>query len=393
MRVAVVGAGLTGLTAAKELSEYASVKVFEANELGGLLASFCPSYCVEKFYHHCFRGDRELLDLISELGLSSKLFWKTVKVGFGIDGRVYPLGTPMEILRYPYLSLGEKLRLALFTLRSRRLNFEDFDDVSAVDGIRRELGEGLLRKFFMPLLEAKFGENANEVSYAWLLARVAIRSNRKLGGEEIGYLRGGFKQLVERLAEGLDIEFRAVDIKKYGKWQVGGEEFDAVIYTGPPNFLNVDIRYQSSVCVLVGLEEPISNVYWINSIGTPFGAIIEHTNLAPPEDYGEHIAYLASYTTPDKLPSDEEVARSFLGALRRYGVEEKSIRWFRVFKARHSGPIYERGYRRKILPYRVAEGLYVAGMFSKPNYPERSMNGSVRAGREVAEVVKRDFGL
>ena len=36
------------------------------------------------------------------------------------------------------------------------------------------------------------------------------------------------------------------------------------------------------------------------------------------------------------------------------------------------------------------DGLYLAGMFSEANYPERSMNGSVRAGYEAADAVVLD---
>jgi len=35
------------------------------------------------------------------------------------------------------------------------------------------------------------------------------------------------------------------------------------------------------------------------------------------------------------------------------------------------------------------DGLYLAGMFSEANYPERSMNGSVSAGYEAADAVVR----
>jgi len=33
------------------------------------------------------------------------------------------------------------------------------------------------------------------------------------------------------------------------------------------------------------------------------------------------------------------------------------------------------------------DGLYLAGIFSEANYPEHSMNGSVRAGYEAAGAV------
>ena len=401
MKIAVVGAGLTGLKAAKELSEYASVVVFEPEDIGGLVASYEG---VEKFYHHCFRDDDFLLEEIKRSGLNSKLVWRIAKTSFAANGKIYPLNTPFEILRYPLLTFGEKIRLARFTLKSRKLNYEDFDDIGVIEGIRRELGEGLLERFFMPLLRSKFGENAEEVSYAWLLGRVAIRSNRKFSGEEIGYIRHGFQQLVDKMAEGLEIRKERARIRKAAKWEVNGEQFDAVVYTAPLPELGElseklgisEIRYQSSVCALLGAEETLTeNIYWTNIVDRmSFGAVIEHTNFMPYEDYGIHLIYLASYSTPDGYLfnlSEDEIKRLFLSDLKKLGFNTESIKWMKIFKAKYSGPIYERGYRRKITPYRVADGFYIAGMTSRPNYPERSMNGSVRAGYEVAEQVKKDF--
>ncbi len=404
MKIAIIGAGLAGLAAANQLKEYANVKVFESNSIGGLVSSFCNGYCIEKFYHHCFRFDDTLLDTIRRLKLSSKLVWKTVKTGFAVNGKIYSLSTPFEIIRYPHLSLTEKIRLALFTLRSRKRNFEEYDDTAAVDGLRNELGEELFQKFFMPLLRSKFGENAGDVSYAWLLARVAIRSNRKYGGEEIGYLRHGFWQLIDKLCEDIEIVNERAVVKRGSKWEVNGESFDAVVFTAPLPALGdlrkmlgiADVRYQSSVCVLVGAEDSLTaDIYWTNvADDMPFGAVIEHTNFMPFEDYGEHLIYLASYSTPNGSlfrMGDDEILKLFLSGLEKLGMRRESIKWARVFRAKYSGPIYERGYARKITPYRVANGFYIAGMTSPPNYPERSMNGSLRAGMDVADVIRRDL--
>ena len=401
MKIAVIGAGLTGLKAARELSEYAGVVIFEHDDVGGLVASYEG---VEKFYHHCFRDDGYLLEEIKRNGLKSKLLWKTARTGFAANGKIYPLNTPFEILRYPLLTLREKIRLARFTLRSRKLNYENFDDVGVIDGIREELGDGLLERFFMPLLRSKFGENAEKVSYAWLLGRVAIRSNRKLSGEEIGYIRHGFHQLVDRMAEGLEIRFERARIRKASKWEVNGEQFDAVVYTAPIPELGElaeklgipEIRYQSSVCGLIGAEESLTDdIYWTNMVDRlSFGAVIEHTNFMPFDDYGIHLIYLASYSTPDGYLfnlNDDGIEKLFLSDLKKLGFNTDSIKWIKIFRAKYSGPIYEKGYRKKITPYRVADGFYIAGMTSKPNYPERSMNGSIKAGHEVAEQVKKDF--
>ncbi len=404
MKIAVVGAGLAGLKAAEELAEYANVKLFEPHDLGGLIASWGEGFKIEKFYHHCFRDDTLLVEEIRKHRLSSKLVWKIAKTGFAVDGRILPLNTPFEILRYPYLSFSDKIKLARFTLKSRKISYEDYDDVGVIDGIKEELGEGLLERFFMPLLRSKFGDNAEDVSFAWLLGRVAIRSNRKYSGEEIGYIRHGFHQLVERMAEGLEIVNSRAKIKRGAKWEVNGEQFDAVIYTAPLPELGElkdmlalpDVRYQSAVCALVGAERPLTqDIYWTNIADRmSFGAVIEHTNFMPFEDYGIHLIYLASYSTPDgwlfRMPEDE-ISKLFMKDLAKLGMVERDIRWVRVFKAKYSGPIYERGYKKKITPYRVADGFYIAGMTSKPNYPERSMNGSIKAGLEAAELVKRDL--
>lgn len=404
MKIAVIGAGLTGLRVANELKEYAKVRVFEKNEIGGLLSSFCNGFCIEKFYHHLFRSDSELLEVIKKLGLSSKLVWKTVKVGFALNNQIYSLSTPLEILKYPHMSLLDKFRLAMFTMKSKKVNYEEFDDISVVSALKEKFSDKLLNNFFMPMLKAKFGDNAEKVSYAWLLARVAIRSNRKLKGEEIGYVRHGFNQLIEKMAEDLEIIRRAGKIKLEGKWNVNGEDFDAVVFTAPipelgefaKKFELPEISYQSSVCALLSLKRSLSDIYWINVDKASFGAIIEHTNFMPFEDYGENLVYLASYSTPEGWlfnQSDSEIQKLFLDDLKRFGIKEDDVNWIRIFKAKYSSPIYEKGFIRKITPYRVYNGFYIAGMTSKPNYPERSMNGSLKAGKEVAEQIKRDFGF
>ncbi len=408
MKVAVVGAGLTGLSCAMELREFCTVVLFERGSVGGLLASHSTgSYRIERFYHHCFKSDKDLLSLVKRLGL--RVVWKTVRVGNAKGDRIYPLNTPMEILRYPGLKLLDKIRLAIFTLKSRKRDYRKEDERRAIDGIREELGDRILREFFLPLLKAKFGEHYGDVSFAWLLARVAIRSNRGFRGEVLGYIRHGFWQLVDRMAE--DFEIRKEGVKRIekigGKFDVNGERFDAVVYTGPIPELDErlksaagipDVRYQSSICVLIASKESVTeDIYWTNVPDLPFGAIIEHTHFMPFEDYGEHLIYLASYTRPNSdtfKASPDEIARVYINGLKRFGFREEWVKWVKVFKARYSGPIYEVGYLKKLLKYRTKiERFYIAGMFSPPNYPERSMNGSIRAGREVAEVIKGDFGF
>ena len=65
--------------------------------------------------------------------------------------------------------------------------------------------------------------------------------------------------------------------------------------------------------------------------------------------------------------------------------ERDDIVWWKLARDAQTAPVYETGYAGRIVPYATnIHGLYLAGMFSQANYPERSMNGSINAGYEAA---------
>jgi protoporphyrinogen oxidase len=118
----------------------------------------------------------------------------------------------------------------------------------------------------------------------------------------------------------------------------------------------------------------------------PYGAVVNHTNFIPLEHYGEHIVYLASYFTGTVPPGlDETMLADFCS---RFSVDRNEICWHHLAIDPWAGPVYTTGYR-SLIPAYENEGLFMAGMFSKTNYPERSMEGSVRAGFDVAECIRK----
>ena len=400
MRICILGGGLSGLVAALRLPGSCEVTLLERNrEPGGCLSSYrLDGGWVERFYHHCFAGDVHLLGLLGEVGLGDRLEWLRGTTGSFAEGTVHPLNTPLEILRYPYLSLPDKARLALFTLGARRMQTEDLDTITARDFIIRRLGEGIYREFFRPLLRGKFGDREGEVSAGWLVSRVAIRSNRGLSGERLGYLRGGFHLLVERLAElagkkGCDIRTGTPATRierREGGWAVNGIPYDRVLSTIPPQEVTrlggpdlTTVPYQGAACMTLGLDRDVTGgVYWLNMKDpAPYGAVVSHTNFIPPERYGERILYLASYFQGAMDPAlPERMVDDFCA---RFGVAKENIRWRKMAVEPFAGPVYITGYRG-LMPAYEEGGFFLAGMFSSPNYPERSMEGSVIAGTEVA---------
>ena len=93
MRIAIIGAGFTGLTVAFRLSKKGhQVTVFEKEKtLGGLAAGFKTKgwkWPLEDFYHHLFPSDKEARKLLNELDLSHQFFFEKPKTSIYQNGQI-----------------------------------------------------------------------------------------------------------------------------------------------------------------------------------------------------------------------------------------------------------------------------------------------------------------
>lgn len=405
MKVCIIGGGLAGMAAANRLKKRHEIDVYEKkSHLGGCLSSHhIEGYWIEQYYHHCFSGDQQLLSLLSELGIVDRLEWVRGTTGYYANRTIYPLNTPVEILRYPLLSVTDKARLALLTLRSKRMDPGTLDEITAKEFIIRHLGPRVYASFFEPLMRSKFGDHRDRVSAAWLIGRIAIRSNRGISGERLGYLKGGFQQLVNALSDkvGRECTIRLCDPvttieREPDGWRVNGRRYDAVVSTLPPHALVgyggpdfPTLPYQGAACLTLGLDDEVTEgIYWLNMKDPgPYGAVITHTNFVPAERYGEHIVYLASYFIGNLPAGAGRLMRDHF--CRTFSVPESSIHWERMAVEPLAGPVFTTGYR-KLIPAYQTKGLFFAGMFSPSNYPERSMEGSIRAGYAAAAELERN---
>ncbi len=123
MNVGIVGGGIGGMTAAYELARHgAEVTLFEAAPgLGGQAATFeVEGARLERFYHHLFMADLDMIDLVEQLGIGDRLLWIQPKMGLYHAGRVHEFGTPKSLLQLPYLNILDKARFGAATLMLMR---------------------------------------------------------------------------------------------------------------------------------------------------------------------------------------------------------------------------------------------------------------------------------
>jgi protoporphyrinogen oxidase len=453
MRVAVLGAGVTGLVAAYRLAaEGHGCDVYERwPGLGGQVASLevADGVRLERYYHHLFTSDRHIAALYEELGLPDAIEWLPSSIAMFAEGRSYPFTTPLDLLRFKPLSLRSRIRMGVATLRLQRsTEVEPFERETARSWIERAMGKEAWQKVWGPLLRGKFGDRADDISMAWLWRKLTVRrqiTGKEARQERLGYPHGGWEPLLQRLRQ--EIEARGgrvlIDCPATGIAREGGgfrvdrgapgsfrfghdpvafqpvgepERYDAVLATVPndifmrlldrdlsaslaPGYLErlASIEYHEALCLLMELDRPFSRFYWTNVADRdlPFVGLIEQTNLVDPERYGgRHFLYVANYLAhgdPLLQLDFDRLLELYEPGLKRMnaGFSGSWVRQRWVFREPAAQPVVTVGYPEKIPPLRTG----VAGLVlanTTQIYPEdRGTNYSVRLGSEAA----RELGV
>lgn len=422
--VAIIGGGFSGLAAAYELARRGvRVCVFEAeHELGGLAGAFeVGGTKLDRFYHHWFTNDRDVMGLIEELGLHDRVRVNATRTGMYFANRIYKLSTPADLLKFSALPFVDRLRLGWLTLRVRRIrDWRQLENLTAREWLIRLGGLNVYRVVWQPLLEGKFGPYADTVSAVWFWNKLKLRggSRGKKGEERLAYFAGGFVGLAQELAariQALGGEIRVgapvTSVTPDGsRWTVstptGALTCRQVISTLAPaltaqlvaSWAEAEtvqrlgrINYLANVCLVLELHRSLSSTYWlnVNDASFPFVGVIEHTNFEAPETYGgNHIVYLSKYlphTDAMYAMSGEELYDFAVPHLKRM-FPQFSREWVRrhhVWKARWAQPVVERNYSALVPPgIGLAPGLHLCSMAHI--YPEdRGTNYAIREGRRV----------
>lgn len=429
MNIAIIGGGISGLSAGHFLSAKGhKVTVFERDDtLGGLASSFdFGGAFIERYYHFICTGDSDLIELCDELGLGDSLHWRDSSMSFYYDGKLYPFGTPLNLLSFSPVSVLGRLRFGLHVMYSKSIkDWRRLESESAEEWLTRYIGKQAFDVIWKPLLKIKFGEYAGDVAASWMwhrIHRVATSREKFMQRERLGYLAGGTKIVLDELAgrieqSGGEVKTSAgigsISVKDGAARGVtcGGEEreFDAVVSTvAPPlvcrmlpdecdEYRNAlaRIKYIGVACMILRLSRSITDSFWVN-INDPriaFNGIVEYTNLNPrPDLQGDRIAYIPYYmkTTNERYSySDQDLFDEYRSALALVspGFSPSWIQDWRVFRDPYAQAICGINFSELVPEQKTPiDGLYM--LDSTQLYPsDRTISGMIGLAKQLSDTI------
>ncbi len=441
MRIAIIGAGIAGLSAAYDLLKAGhEVTLYEAaNHAGGLASGFQDEaweWPLEKFYHHIFKGDKAIIGLVKELGIEDKLFFPHPTTSVIYDGEIVPFDSPMRWITFPGFNL---LDVARFGLVSAYLRFtkpwRKLEQETADTWLQKWYGNKIYKTTWRPMLIGKFGPYYQDVNMAWMWARLHVRSPK------LGYFEGGFQAFIDALVTAvtspssatitstssvtgatllLNTPVQNVKIENNQLAITTNDSiatYDQVLSTTSPGLMSklvpdlpadylgqlLELKSMGAVVMTFALERPLlpdNKTYWLNipadspdksQNDVPFLALVEHTNYIDKAHYGgETIVYCGDYVTPDHpylQKSQEELSGLFLDALPKFNPDFKRD-WVRkswLFREKYAQPVPLLNHSAHIPAIKTPmPGLYFASMSQV--YPwDRGTNYAVQIGRQAAQ--------
>ena len=368
MKIAILGAGVSGLALARHLTEQghplADVHLFEAgSEIGGL----CRSRTVDGFTydtsggHVLFSKDAETMRWMKACAGGDDAFVQRkrhTKIRFGDRFVHYPFENGLG-------DLPAQINFDCLAGYVQAWHRRDVDGSAAPTDfktwIRWRFGEGIARHFMDPYNEKVWKRPLEDLTSEWVAGRVpdapvddVLRA--AIGIRTEGYTHqaiffyprhGGFQAITDGIGATVSAQVRlntpVQSLVRHGDaWRVDGEDFDRVVSTIPLNELPDilaempaaiaeamrGLAFNSTVCYLAALDRPehpdLSWVYLPHHEQGPVNRVTYMSNYSPNNAPEGKTSFLLEVTVPGGAPApgpelEEEVLAGVeaAGLLRR----------------------------------------------------------------------------
>lgn len=255
MKVAIIGAGVSGLSTAHFLKDRYDVTIFEKEDHpGGLIR--CRRVNGNLFHTcggHVFNSKRQdVLDWFWSMFIREEEFSKAERNSC-VFMEEKPLVVPYPIENHIYL----------FDKNIQKSFYEDLEEIDKIKGIdpkftdydsfgnflRWRFGKTLYDLYFEPYNKKVWRRDLSSVPMSWMEGKLPMpttqemRNNNANKVKEKAFVHASFwyekmngsQYIADRLAEGLNIKYNSCITsieKKDEKWVVCGEHFDKVVFCG-----------------------------------------------------------------------------------------------------------------------------------------------------------------
>jgi len=426
--VVVLGGGLSGVATADALVEagVTDVTVVERGPaLGGLAGSFeHEGRFYPLGYHHILHRDHTLHFFLDRIGALSDVRWRRIRMLFDVGGgRAYDLGTPRGFFGFP-MSVRDKAGFVRLMLKAfGKRDWSEWEDRSAADLIDTYAGSGVRTALFERLTRLKFELPCDEVSGAWLGARLHYRE----GSAPLGYIPGAnwtkilcdgvTRLLAERgvkvrlnvaVARLTTSNGRIREAELATGERIGGDLFVSTVPTevylrlvGGDRTAELErMRYSALISMICATRQTVHpRAYWINlaSLDRTACAIFLLSELnptigGPDETCVNFVTHLRGRDRPLFHASDEELRARYADDFRAVFGAELEASWTHVSRVPMYSPVFGRSYHNPPVRSASWENMYFAGNYR--TFPSIVSTGTaLGSGVETGAAMLRDLGI
>jgi protoporphyrinogen oxidase len=322
------------------------------------------------------------------------------------------------------MSLADKTRFVLLMLRCfRKEDWRDWQGRSARELIDAWAGPGVREAMFERLCRLKFGLPSDQVSAAWLGARLNFRE----GSAPLGYIPGsnwtkelcdGLTRLVGEAGIAVRLETtasrlhtdsdRVTELELEDGEKLRGDLFVSTVPTelycrmvpGDDTAQLQSIRYTAVVSAICATRQTISpEFYWMNllSLRQSASGFFALSSLnpsigAPGDTCFNFMTHVPSRHDPFFALSDDEIWNAYFEDFKEvFGFEIKPF-WQHLSKLPLYSPVLVRDYDNPPLRSATWRNVYFAGNYR--TFPSTVTTGTaLYSGLEAAEAVLSDHGM